>query len=361
MVLNAITKAKEVVCPSKLIEEGMDQGDVFKLVRKNQAKEPYYCPECLGKYNQWIPVKFVRSTHVRCHFGHHGEAGKSRKCNSKVSESEKHLTAKHVIARRLELDYGDKLDGSPHIDDKFFYGDGEATKRRPDVWLQFLSGAYEVHEVQLSRIDSVELDARTRDLRSFLRNEMMDASIKKRRKPGGFVELAAGKAASVHWYMSPKNLNDEIRSWAADQNGVYLYRLTFDAETHQPKWSLDEKLKKKKAVVQLRKSKKAGRSRCSYTPTAVTDNATWVFVTNQPPHVARYTLFYDEAYERYATVLFNWQKTFTPVQFEWVPKRQLYQLNEPMPYHVHQHLSFQDYARGVGPIRFQQVVEKIGA
>lgn len=357
MVLNAISKDGQIICPAELIAEGADQGDIFRLVRKQQAKEPYFCPECLGKYNQWIPVDFHRSTHVRCHFAHKRKTDKP--CNNKVSESEKHLTAKRVIAKSLSIQHAGKLDGSsPHIDDKFFYGDGVASKRRPDVWLQFAGGAYEVHEVQLSRIDSAELDARTRDLRRFLRNEMMDASIAKRRNSKGFVELAVGQAASVHWYMSPRNLNDEIRAWAAEQNGVYLYRLTFDQDTHQPKWSLDQKLEKKKKKVQLRKSKATGRTSCNYKPAPIIENASWAFIPSQPPHLTCYTLFYDEAYERYATVFFDWRYTSSLAQFEWVPKNQLYQLNEPMPYHLHQHLMYVDYAKGIGPIRFQQLMEE---
>lgn len=357
MVLNAISKNGEVICPAELIAGGLNQGDVFRLVRKRQSEEPYYCPECLGKYEQWIPVIFYGSSHVRCHFGHHKKAG--RVCSKAVSESEKHLTAKRVIAKSLSIKHAGKIEfNSPHIDDKFFYGDGDATKRRPDVWLQFTGGAYEVHEIQLSRIDSAELDSRTRDLRRFLRNEMMDASIAKRRTYKGFVEPVVGRAASVHWYMSPRNLNDEIRAWAAQQNGVYLYRLTFDSETHQPIWALDTKLEKKKKVVQLKKSKTATRTSCNYTPDLVIENAAWVIVANQSRDLARYTLFYDEAYERHATVLFNLRKPFAPVTFEWVAKKQLHQLNEAMPYHIHQHLAFQDYAKGVGPIRFNQVIKE---
>ena len=279
MVLNGINKNKEIVCPSRLIEEGKDAGDVFRLVRQNQSIEPYYCPECLGKYSEWVEVRFVRSMHVRCHFGHLGNKGQKRLCEKKVSESEKHLTAKHVIAKRLELDYFDKLSEPPHIDDRFFYGDGVATKRKPDIWVQFVGGAYEIHEVQLSRIDSAQLDERTRDLRKFLRNEMMDASIKRNSSPNGFKELAAGKAASVHWYMSPQNLNSEIRSWAAQQTGVYLYRLVFDKETHHPTWTADKKLEAKKEKTKLQESE-VKTDNCRYTPNKKPE-------TNQPRHLSQ--------------------------------------------------------------------------
>lgn len=356
MVLNAVNKKGEVICPAEMIEAGADKGRVFKLVRLAQRQEPYYCPECLGKYNQYTPVGFVGSEVRRCHFAHNSKSI-ARQCSQSVSESEKHLTAKRVIAKRLELDHQGKL-SEVHIDDRFFYGDGVASKRKPDIWLQFVGGAYEVHEVQLSRIDSAELDARTQDLRSFLRSEMMDAAISRTKSPNGFTELAAGQAASVHWYMSPRNLNDEIRAWAADQNGVFLYRLTFDKDTCQPTWLLDQKLTKRKEKILTRRRKSKGRTTCSHKPTPIISPATWAVVPNQPSNLARYTLFYDEAYERYAVVLFDWQSPLKAAQFEWVPKSQLFQLNESILYAIQRHLMYVDYAKGAGLIRFQQVMNE---
>lgn len=207
MTLTAVSADHQLHNPSALLDLGQARSGVSTYIRALQ-KDGLYCPHCLIKSGNLIPVRFRDARDKRPHFFHPQSEGREEQCKHYSTESEKHLNAKSAIAESL------KLAGLVQVEIEVLlqYAPG-LPWRKPDILVTEYLGAMTAHEVQISYINSSELSARTADLK----------------KHG---------CTRVLWYLYGKNFNDENRHWI-HRSGMECYRLWFEeGDSLSPRWKL---------------------------------------------------------------------------------------------------------------------------
>ena len=204
MTLTAIDQSHELFNPSALIDQGVDEFEVIDRMRK-KTQEGLYCPHCFRKTSQLVPVRFRNPKERRKHFIH-PNTGSDNRCVNYSEESDFHFDAKTAIAEALRLKTQTKAVVT--VEEVLREGD---TKRRPDVLVEYAVGAKEAHEIQISYINSTQLEDRTNDLKKL--------------------------GCVVTWYLSRKNYNQENREWLRG-HGVTCYHIWRNGD--EIKWKLDE-------------------------------------------------------------------------------------------------------------------------
>lgn len=194
MALTAIDERKKIYSPHVLIREGLDQSEVAILMEQIQPK---YCADCFRFANELLEVGYVDATDRRPHFRHKGKDG-GEKCANYSAESDRHRNAKALIARHYELD--GTVTGVT-VDEEFV--GQENFKRKPDVLVQYANGSLHSHEVQISKINVVELNQRTQD----------------QRKAGISV---------IHWYFTKRNYSNRNLKLYCYNNNIPFYLLWFE-------------------------------------------------------------------------------------------------------------------------------------
>lgn len=137
-------------------------------------KQPtFYCPHCYQAYGKFFRVCFVNGQKLVKHFRHPTptqlrpgeETSPCADTKTKESkESERHLNAKSWLKHHYEK----REDVACVTVDKIFVKGSQAQdhKRKPDVLIEFVDGKKEGHEIQVSKISTESLRARTFDMRS---------------------------------------------------------------------------------------------------------------------------------------------------------------------------------------------------
>ncbi|MCU0553111.1 MAG: hypothetical protein MUC48_27595, partial [Leptolyngbya sp. Prado105] len=232
MTLTAINSKLELFNPSALIEQGDDPADVAFSSRESM-KDGLFCPHCYQRLGKLHEVRYRHTSSRRVHFYHPKYEAESRDCKNHSGESEKHLSAKAAIARRLEIDGLTNI----KIEARIELLDPALTFRKPDILLTYPNGVMEAHEIQISPITSDELARRTQGLKQH-------------------------GCGSVVWYLAGKNYSEENRRWC-HANNVKYFRLWFeDSDPAMARWEAGK-------PPQSAQQRKSGSStdQCSTKPT----------------------------------------------------------------------------------------------
>lgn len=201
MTLSAIDANFNLFNPSAAIWAGADENGTLLEMRR-MSRAGLFCPHCYERTGQKLPVTFCGSTDRRSHFRHSKGDTDGQKCAKQSAESEKHKAFKvYVQNRLLMLGLADVK-----VEARVQFLDPGLTFRKPDVLVTYPNGQMEAHEIQVSRIDSRELERRTNGLKKY-------------------------GCATVVWYFYGSNYNDENRSWC-QSNGVRRFRI-WVAETYE--------------------------------------------------------------------------------------------------------------------------------
>lgn len=230
MTLTAVTASEDLFNPSVMIDRGVKREDVVRMMRSHQ-KVGLFCPHCLGKTGEMVPVIFRNTESKRVHFFHPQNEAEGRECSKYQGESEKHLAAKAAIQRQLQIDGLSEV----KLEVLLKYTPG-LPWRKPDILVTHLSGGQEAHEIQISYISAAELLERTNDLK-------------------------AHKADRVVWYLYGKNFNQENRQ-ICHSNNIECYHLWFEnQDIGAPRWKKDEGF-----AIAARQGQGSGPDACSRKP-----------------------------------------------------------------------------------------------
>lgn len=217
MTLTAITDDGVLLTPYLMFSKSVGLTQIRKDIKRVQGSGDLHCPDCLQRFGMKEIVKF-RGTdpeHARPHFYHINSQDTPSQCSNHSGESQKHLLAKTAIQNHYQAE-----GAIVHLEQTLSNG---LRSRRPDVWVAYLNGVNEAHEIQLSPITFEELAERSLDL----------------------ISLGCHR---VFWYLPPQKITDEILVWAYDKM-VVINKLTFSDELI-PKWSEQkESTKKRKKTV----------------------------------------------------------------------------------------------------------------
>jgi len=233
MTLTALSESGELCNPSAMIELNGGQefrSDIISRMRRLSKADKLFCPHCYRRTGNLIPIRFKSSEVRRVHFFHPGKGGSSTKCIYRTNESDLHLNTKTSIAEALKRANQAKAE----VILEELLRDGEI-KRRPDILVKYVVGTAEAHEIQISPINSSELEARTNDLKALGCNVVV-------------------------WYLYGGSWNTENREWLRG-NGIQCYHLFVYQE--EIRWKLDEFRHEEEVE---KKSPSYSRDSCNYDP-----------------------------------------------------------------------------------------------
>lgn len=236
MTLSAITADFELFNPSALINSGKDRTRIV-LDMRNRQKNGLYCPHCYRSSGDLIPVNFRNTETKRPHFFHLHVVEDGKECTNYSGEGEKHDAAKTFLEQFLQ-----KQGAFEVLVDKIYVVADDGRKRKPDLLVTYELGQREGHEIQISPINSTQLEERTNDIR--------DAGVQR-----------------VVWYLYGKNFNKENRAWCC-RNNVPCYHLKFDY-ANIPTWTLDDAPKEAIAPPSSNSSSANAKDECRF------DRASW--------------------------------------------------------------------------------------
>lgn len=231
MTLSALTKDFTIYNPSLLIDQGSDPGREAVNARL-KSTAGLYCPHCYQRTGVLREVRYRNSEKRRVHFFHPKYEGEGKDCKHFSNESARHLAAKAAIAHSLRSQGLENISLELRLETI----DPALTFRKPDILVTYPNGAMEAHEVQVSRIDSVELDRRTQGLKQH-------------------------GCATVIWYLGKGNYTRENREWCS-RNAVRCFKLWFEDEDEaKPRWIEDPGIKPK-----VEPTRQRGDDRCYVKP-----------------------------------------------------------------------------------------------
>jgi len=230
MTLTALTADKKPYNPSAQIEAYPDLRSSIVRQMRTLSEQGLYCPHCYQRLGELIPVRFRNREDRRPHFFHVSGHNSTKKCGSYRKESDLHLNAKTSIAESLKRINQTKAE----VLLEEILRDGEI-KRKPDILVKYVVGTAEAHEIQISPINSSELEARTNDLKALGCNVVV-------------------------WYLYGGSWNTENREWLRG-NGIQCYHLFVYQE--EIRWKLDEVRHEEEVE---KKSPSYSRDSCNYDP-----------------------------------------------------------------------------------------------
>lgn len=213
MVLSAIIKKGKVITPYKMVDSNnvVEAHEAYRMIQKLiESGTALFCLDCYCECGEYRPVGLRKTdvTQRRPHFVH----PPSSACQSRPAsvESQNHRYGKEFIAKYLE----DNGATAVMVERRMRSGD---TCRQPDVMAVY-PDRVEAHEIQLSRIDSVQLRARSKDLQSLMAQQ--------------YPRLMP----VVRWYLGSKNQSDD--NWLVFRRAHWWgYSINF-AQDGIPSWKL---------------------------------------------------------------------------------------------------------------------------
>ena len=245
MSLAAITQNKTVVVPYKFVKDkgAAKTTEIYNSIRQESRNGTiYYCANCFWANGSLLEVVF-RGTDAekrRPHFAHTAQS--SGQCVGSSPESEKHSTAKVMVADWL------RSRGASVTVEYRLNKNKEGRQRQPDVFAEF-PDRVEAHEIQLARINGGQITERTDDILRQLAHEF------------------PGKLAIVYWYLAPQNQRPD--NWGCfDFDRRHGYAIDFDEDTGAPEWrsyepEFNAEIRRQQAIEAAKKRQRIERERQS--------------------------------------------------------------------------------------------------